>query len=159
MFIKMLMAAGLVVGTLVIHAVGFDALLRVIVRSRALALSGFHRVAPLVILVTCWLVVIHIVEISAWGLFYLWQGCLPDVESAFYFSGVTYTTVGYGDLVLPRSWRMLAPLEALTGILMYGLSTGMFFALVSSWISNWMQSNAALEPHSAARPTFQRTAR
>lgn len=94
MFIKMLMAAGLVVGTLVIHAVGFDAKLRVIVRSRALALSGFHRVAPLVILVTCWLVVIHIVEISAWGLFYLWQGCLPDVESAFFFSGVTYTTVG-----------------------------------------------------------------
>jgi hypothetical protein len=152
MVVKILMAGGLVVGTVAIHAVGFDALLRVIVRSRALALSGFHRVAPLVIGVTCWLVVVHLVEISAWALFYFWRGCLPDAESALYFSGVTYTTVGYGDIVLPREWRMLAPLEALTGILMYGLSTGMFFALVSRWISNWMQANAVLQSHTARGP-------
>jgi ion channel len=157
MLTKAFIAVGLVVGTVAIHAVGFDALLRVIVRSRALALSGFHRVAPLVIGVTCWLIVIHLLEISAWGLFYFWRGCLPDAESALYFSGVTYTTVGYGDLVLPREWRMLAPLEALTGILMYGLSTGMFFALVSKWIKNWMLTNAVPEPHSAAPLAVQRT--
>jgi hypothetical protein len=93
---------------------------------------------------------IHLVEISVWGLFYFWQGCLPDAESAFYFSGVTYTGVGYGDLVLPKPWRMLAPLETLTAILMFGLSTGLFFAVVSRWISNWMQRKTALEPHSAA---------
>jgi hypothetical protein len=68
-----------------------------------------------------------------------WSGRLPDVESAFYFSGITYTTVGYGELVLPQPWRMLAPLGALTGILMCGLSTGLFFALISRWISNWIQ--------------------
>jgi Ion channel len=151
MLAKILMAVGLVMGTVAIHAVGFDAMLRIIVRSRALTLSGFHRVTPLVIGVTCWLIVIHLIEISAWGLFYLWQSCLPDIESAFYFSGVTYTTVGYGDLVLPKPWRLLAPVEALSGILMYGLSTGMFFALVSKWISNWMQTNAASE-HRAAPP-------
>jgi hypothetical protein len=44
---------------------------------------------------------------------------------------VTYTTVGYGDLVLPEQWRLLGPVEGLTGILMCGLSTGFFFALVS----------------------------
>lgn len=159
MLTKILMAGGLVVGTVVIHAVGFDAVLRVIVRSRALALSGFQRVAPMVIGLTCWLILMHMGEISLWGLFYLWQGCLPDAESALYFSGATYTTVGYGDLVLPPSWRMLAPLEALTGILMYGLSTGMFFALVGKWIGNWMQSNAALEPRSAVPATSQRADR
>jgi hypothetical protein len=42
-----------------------------------------------VIGLTCWLVLIHSAEISIWGLFYLWQGCMPDAESAFYFSGVT----------------------------------------------------------------------
>ena len=46
--------------------------------------------------------------------------------SALYFSGVTYTTVGYGDLVLPELWRVFAPAEALAGILMSGLSTGLF---------------------------------
>ena len=45
-------------------------------------------------------------------------------RSAFYFSAVTYTTTGYGDLVLPEEWRLVGGVEALTGILMCGLSTG-----------------------------------
>ena len=149
MLIIILMAAGLVVGTVAIHAVGIDALLRTIVRSRALDVLGFRRVTPFVFGLTCWLILIHLAEISIWGLFYFWQGCLPDVESAFYFSGVTYTTVGYGDIVLSKEWRLLAPVEALTGILMVGLSTGLFFALVSRWIRNWMQTHAASEDHPA----------
>ena len=142
-------AAGLVVLTVTIHAIGFDLLLRAMARSRTLAASGIRRVGGSLIVLTCWLVIIHAAEIAAWALFYWWQDCVPDAESAVYFSGVTYTTVGYGDLVLPREWRMLAPLEALTGILMYGLSTGLFFALVSRWIRNWLQTNAAPEVHSA----------
>jgi hypothetical protein len=62
---------------------------------------------------------------------YLWSECLPDAESAFYFSGVTYATIGYGELVLPKPWRMLAPIEGLTGILMCGLSAGLFVALAN----------------------------
>jgi len=149
MLLKTLIACLLVVVTVVIHAVGFATLLRAVMRSHALNRSGFRPVTGLVIGLTCWLVLIHVVEMAVWGLFYSWQGCLPDAESAFYFSGVTYTTVGYGDLTLPEPWRMLAPLEALTGILMCGLSTGLFFALVSRWISHWMQSNTASGPHTA----------
>jgi hypothetical protein len=149
MLISILAAGLLVVVTVATHAVGFDALLRVLMRSHALAVSGFRPVTGLVIGLTCWLILIHLVEISVWGLFYFWQGCLPDAESAFYFSGGTYTTAGYGDLVLAKPWRMLAPLEALTGILMCGLSTGLFFAVVTRWIRNWMQREAALEPRSA----------
>jgi ion channel len=148
MLIKILIACLLVVVTVAMHAVGFSALLRAMMRSHALDRSGF--VTDLVIGLTCWLILIHLAEIAVWGLFYLWQGCLPDAESAFYFSAVTYTTVGYGDLVLPKPWRMLAPLEALTGILMCGLSTGLFFAVLSRWISNWMKMRAAAQPHAAA---------
>jgi len=147
---EILVTGGLVVLTVAIHAFGLDALLRAMIRSHVLATSGLHRVIPAVIGVTCWLILVHLAEISIWGVFYFWRGCLPDVEAAFYFSGVTYTTVGYGDLLLPKPWRMLAPLEALTGILMCGLSTGLFFAVVSRWISSWMQRKTALEPHSAA---------
>jgi hypothetical protein len=56
---------------------------------------------------------------------------MPDFTTAAYFSAVTYTTTGYGDLVLPSEWRVVGGVEALTGILMYGLSTGMFFAVFS----------------------------
>lgn len=78
-----------------------------------------------------WLVLLHLAEISIWALFYLWRGCLPNAEAAFYFSGVTYTTLGYGDLVLAQPWRMLGPVEGLMGVLMCGLSTGYFFVVVS----------------------------
>jgi hypothetical protein len=49
---------------------------------------------------------------------------LPDFETAIYFSLTSYTTVGYGDVVLPASWRILGPVEAGVGILMFGWSTG-----------------------------------
>jgi voltage-gated potassium channel Kch len=56
---------------------------------------------------------------------------MPDIDSALYFSAVTYTTVGYGDLVLPEQWRLVGGIEALTGILMCVWSTAFFFAVVS----------------------------
>ena len=143
MLLNIVLAVGLVVATVSIHAAGFGILLRGLIRSHALAVSGYRPVVRVVIVLACWLILIHSVEISAWGLFYYWRGFLPDAESAFYFSGTTYTTVGYGDHVLTKPLRMLAPLEALTGILMCGLSTGLFFALVSRWIGVWMKRRTA----------------
>lgn len=150
MFVKILIACLLAVVTVAIHAVGFSALLRAMIRARALVRSGFRPVIGMMISLACWLLLIHVAEILFWGLFYWWQGCLADAPTAFYFSAVTYTTLGDGALVLPRPWRMLAPMEAMTGILMCGLSTGLFFALVSRWHSNWVQRQTALDPHSAA---------
>ena len=72
---------------------------------------------------------IHGAAIGIWALFYRWQGLLPDAESALYFSGVTYLTIGYGDLLLPSPWRMLAPVEGLMGMLMGSLSASLFFAI------------------------------
>jgi voltage-gated potassium channel Kch len=51
--------------------------------------------------------------------------------SALYFSAVTYTTTGYGDVVLPTEWRLVGAVEALTGILMCGWSSGFWFVVVS----------------------------
>jgi hypothetical protein len=149
MLLKILLAGCLVMVTVGIHSAGFSALLRTMVWSHALGRSGFWLVTRLVTVLTCWLILIHLAEISVWGLFYFWQGCLPDVASAFYFSAGAYTTVG-GDLTLPRSWRLFAPLEALTGALMFGLSTGLFFAVVSRWIHNWIQGQTTLELPSPA---------
>ena len=81
--------------------------------------------------VAAWIILLHLVEIAVWGAFYVWQGAMPDLQSALYFSAVTYTTTGYGDLVLPPAWRLEGGVEALTGILMCGWSTGFFFAVLS----------------------------
>jgi ion channel len=91
-----------------------------------------------------WLILLHLAEISIWSFFYLWRGCLPDAETAFYFSGVTYTTLGFGDVVLAKPWRLLAPVEGLIGVLMCGLSTGYFFVIVSRiYQSQPMKATAA----------------
>ena len=131
MIAKTLIGLGLVAITVAVHAWGLSALLRPLMRSQALLPSGFWPISWLLIRVTWVLLLIHLIEIAVWALFYLWAGLLPDAESAFYFSGVTYATVGYGDLVLKTPWRMLGPVEGLTGILMCGLSTGLFFAVLS----------------------------
>lgn len=131
---ELLSAGGLVAVTVAIHATGLGWMLRF---ARQLALRRAGRTWPVVwrlIRITWALILLHLLEIAVWGLFYWWQGCLPDSESAFYFSGVTYSTVGYGDLVLPLEWRLLGPVEGLTGILMCGLSTGFFFAIVSTML-------------------------
>jgi hypothetical protein len=120
----------LVAVTVFIHAIGLTITYKIFacLTSRG---SDFSRITLQIISITWLLIVIHAVEISVWALFYWGQDCLPDLESAFYFSSVTYTTIGYGDLLLPLQWRMLGAVEGLAGILMCGLSTAYFFAVVS----------------------------
>ena len=136
---KVLMALVLVAATVFVHAVGLAALLSALLRSRVHLPTRPWPVSWLLIRVAWALIFIHVIEISIWALFYTWQECLPDVHSAFYFSGVTYTTVGYGDVLLSGPWRLFAPVEALTGILMCGLSTGLFFAVVSRLVSHALE--------------------
>jgi len=130
--LKIIVAAwSLVAGTVIVHAAGLVIALGPIVRSAVPSDIRFWPLTWLVIRTVSWLIVIHMLEVALWALFYWWQTCLPDAESSFYFSGVTYATLGYGDLLLPKEWRLLGPIEGLTGILMCGLSTGLFFAMVS----------------------------
>jgi hypothetical protein len=128
----LLIAAALVAVTVAVHAAGFGLVLSVLVKRHDASPTTFWPITWLLVRLAWLLILIHVVEISVWALFYRWQQCLPDAESAFYFSGVTYTTLGYGDVVLPREWRILAPVEGLTGILMCGLSAGLFFAIVTA---------------------------
>ena len=125
------MACALVAATVVVHAIGIAVLLKTLLGRHPQLPIHVWPMIKLVVGMTWALIMIHLIEVAIWALFFLWAECLPDAESAFYFSGVTYATVGYGDVVLPQPWRLLGPLEGLTGILMCGLSTGFFFAVFS----------------------------
>jgi len=113
-----------------IHAGGVSWALQVLRRMPRVPLQ-FWTSTRLFVLVSVWIVLLHLAEISVWAGFYLWRNAMPDLPSALYFSAVTYTTTGYGDLVLVEGWRLLGAVEALTGILMCGWSTGFFFAIVN----------------------------
>ena len=129
MLSKLLLGWWLMAMCVVIHAVGLTLAQRVLRRQpppKAARASIW-----LLIILTGSIVLLHMMEITVWALFYVWQRALPDLQSSHYFSAVTYTTTGYGDLVLPEEWQLLGAVEALTGTLMTGLSTGFFFAVVS----------------------------
>ena len=61
---------------------------------------------------------------------------LAVMESALYFSATSYTTVGYGDIILSSKWRMLGPIESMLGILMCGLSVSLLFAIATRLMGN-----------------------
>ena len=76
------------------------------------------------------LLLVHLADALVWAIFITLVGALPDVKLAAYFSLTSYTTVGYGDVVLPEPWRLLGPLEAAVGVLMLGWSTGILVAVI-----------------------------
>jgi hypothetical protein len=123
-------AAFLMAVCVAIHAGGTTALLNSLRRS-ATPSTAFWPSTSLFVMVAAWLIVLHLSEVAVWALFYLWQDAMPDLQAALYFSAVTYTTTGYGDLTLPEGWRIVGGIEALTGILMCGWSTAFFFAVVN----------------------------
>jgi|SRR6266542_3272336 len=98
--------------------------------ARAVGRFGLLRSAVLLVRFTTVIFVSHMFQIMLWAGFYRWN-CFPSWESAFYFSTTSYSTVGYGDLVLPRMWRTLGPVESVTGVLMCGLSVSLLFAIVT----------------------------
>jgi voltage-gated potassium channel len=91
--------------------------------------------AVLVVRLTALIICLHILEILLWTAFYRWR-CLSTWESAFYFSATSYSTVGYGDVVLQPVWRLLGPVESIAGVLMCGLSASFLFAVVTRLIEN-----------------------
>lgn len=129
---NLLTAAALVAITVAVHCAGLAMLLRLLAKSRPDSVASLWSVTFLFVRIASWMVMLALMEVSIWALFYVWEGCLPDVESAFYFSGVTYSSIGYGDVVLAAPWRLLGPVQGLIGILMSGLSVSVFFAVVSA---------------------------
>ena len=127
MLARLLLAWAMMAGCVAIHAAGLVLAMQWFGRPAAAADRFWSRTMVFVRLAG-WIVALHLVEIAAWAMFLAVQRALPDLQSAFYFSGVTYTTTGYGDVVLPPEWRLVGAVEALTGILMCGWSTGFFFA-------------------------------
>ena len=113
-----------------IHAAGVNSALRRL-RGHPPRSTRFWAITRLFVFVAGWMVLLHLAEITVWAVFYRWRDAMPDLASALYFSAVTYTTTGYGDVVLSEGWRLVGGVEALTGILMCGWSTGFFVTVVN----------------------------
>ena len=118
--------------TLWLQCLGVAALIEWLKRlmSRGIYTFGSIRAAALVVQATVAMIILHGLMILVWASFYRLR-CFPSWNLAIYFSGTTYATIGYGDVVLPATWQLLGPLEGLTGVLMCGVSVSILFAIVT----------------------------
>lgn len=91
---------------------------------------GAWRSGTLIVRFTTIIVILHGLQVLLWAGFYRWK-CFPSFESALYFSAASYSTVGSGDLLLPRGWRILGVVESGIGVLMFGLSVAFIFAVIA----------------------------
>ena len=144
-----LIGGGLVAITVAIHALGTTVLVRYLVSefmNRAGKLVSRRMLAALTIAALV-LVFLHALEIVIWAGVYkalVPAGELADFEAAVYFSFVTFTTLGYGDITLSEGYRLLSGIQALNGILLAGWSTALMFAVVQK---TWQVDEAEAVAH------------
>jgi hypothetical protein len=134
MLILSLIGAALIAATVVIHAVGTTYWVN-FVAEHFTEDGVIQSRKSLRILIGTGLVIalLHSVQITLWAIVYLaisYAGEIDTFESAAYFSFVTFTTLGYGDITLSESGRLLSGIQALNGILLVGWSTAILFAIV-----------------------------
>jgi len=118
--------------TICIHALAVDATVNFVRHEKRLGYAGAGRWTNLAIVVPAisFLFVAHPIEIAVWSALFILCGEFREFGIAYYHSAVNYTTLGYSDLIMSPSWRLLRPVEAADGALMFGVSTAMVFTVI-----------------------------
>lgn len=130
--LEQLLVAGLLLAVnVLIHAFGTLAIMGAL-RRRLATDPGQKILHPFLFLVALFLIIflLHVIEMFFWAMAYWFVEALPTLGEAVYFSVSSYTTVGYGDIVLGPEWRTLGASEAAVGVLLFGWSTALLFAVI-----------------------------
>ena len=115
-----------------IHAV-IMAVLTWTAHRTTLATAAVHARARLVVVMMATVMVLmlaHIVEIGTWALTYVAVGAVEERGDSFYLAFVNYTTLGYGDVLPVKRWRLLGPMAAMNGVLLFGWSTAVIYDIL-----------------------------
>jgi len=121
---------------LLLHVAGILLLAEWLLRQREyLERAGTRtRYSILLIILFSVIMLLHVTETSLWAVFYYTRSLFEDFETSLYFSLVSYTTIGYGDVLLPQKWRLLGAIEGISGVLLCGISTAFIFAAMNAML-------------------------
>jgi hypothetical protein len=124
--------ASAVLCSIFIHALAVNATIRFFRREERLGLvgAGLWIDVATISVVIFFVFVAHLIEIALWAVLFVMCGEFPEFATAYYHSFVNYTSLGYGDVIMTPLWRLLGPLEAANGALMFGVSTAIIFAVI-----------------------------
>ena len=128
---QFLVSIAVSVCNIAIHAIVMAAVLRVarIADERATSHLSLRLVAVMIATVSV-LMAAHIVEVVVWAFAYMMVGIAPPGADLVYFAFVNYTTLGYGDVTPIERWQLLGPMTAMNGVLLFGWSTAVIFAVL-----------------------------
>ena len=140
MLSELLIAFAIVAICVVIHVGGIAVFAQYLIDRFPLErLTAISRQALLLLIVFAVVLSLHLIETAIWATFYYLHGLFETYETALYFSLGTYSTIGYGDVVLPGRWRLLGGIEGISGVLLCGLSGAFIFAVVNALFQSRMQ--------------------
>jgi hypothetical protein len=129
MLIQIAFGSAILIVSILIH-VGFVSTAIGVLRrhgQRSRGVIGLPRVASVLVVATLWLLGAHTASVWLWSLAFFLLGVFETLEPAVYFTLVTFTTLGYGDITLTVDWRILSGMTAINGLLMFGFSTAFLF--------------------------------
>jgi hypothetical protein len=139
-----LLAAALLAACVIVQSLGMLVLIHWLARLRhVIESTSAPRRVWLLLRLFLGIVLLHLIQVGLWGVVFWRASELPTLETAIYFSLATYTTIGFGDVVLGPGWRVLAGIEGLTGLLLVGWSTAFVFAIVNRMYEHWRQLHDA----------------
>jgi Ion channel len=147
MLMPFMVATVLLFSSLLVYGTAIHLIVRVVVgliRHGSSAL-GFWKSTAVMAIVTAITAAAHLTQIALWAASFLLCGQASTVEAAFYLSAQSYTALGYGDVLLSERWRLLGPLEAVNGLLFFGLSTAVLFAIMSQLITKQLQTETGYQ--------------
>ena len=154
MILPLLTATAVLLGSLLSYGVAMGLLVQIVVRliRSGYTERGFWTDVFVMMIVTLVTVASHLTQIALWAAALLMSGEISTFETAFYYSAQNYTALGYGDIVLSERWRLLGPLEAINGLLLFGLSTGVMFAVMGRLIANRVHLQLGQPGEAAVNP-------
>jgi hypothetical protein len=139
MIAPLLVGTGVLLASVVCYGVATALILQLLVRLIRSGYSGlrFWKNVAVMTVITLITAAMHLAQIALWAVIYLvFCGEISSFEQALYVSAENYTALGYGDVLLSPPWRLLGPLEAINGLLLFGLSTAALFAVLSHLLAN-----------------------
>jgi hypothetical protein len=138
MFLVFLLGICVLLGSLLSYGMATAVIVQLLVRLIRAGFTGlgFWKNVAVMMIVTLVTAAAHLIQIALWAVVFVMCGEIATFEKALYFSAQNYTALGYGDIVLSERWQLLGPLEAINGLLLFGLSTALIFAVMSRLITN-----------------------
>ncbi|GAB5468937.1 MAG: potassium channel family protein [Rhodospirillales bacterium] len=125
----LLVGAVLIAWTASVHGV-FMVMGQRLFRRRAARLASHFDRATMITGIVLWFFLAIVVEAWSWAVVYMALGIFDEMEPALYFSTVSFTTLGFGDIILDQDWRLLGAFQAAAGMMIFGWTTAMVFDAV-----------------------------